>query len=129
MTTPVDRDDWLQLIAASSYLADLERPGFTVADAIEEALRRWTDAYLEPIDPPSHERPQVPWDDPDPLRTTLERLLATVPPGGSYDGQMLADIFISAVRAWVRDMAEALNEGCSFASPASLIGWFPAPLT
>lgn len=114
MTTPVDRDDWLQLIAASSYLADLERPGFAVADAIEEALRRWTDAYLEPIDPTSPERPQVPWDDPDPLRTTLERLLAIVPPGGSYDGQLLTDIFISAVRAWVQDMAEALNDGRNF---------------
>ena len=114
MTTPVDRDDWLQLIAAASYLADLERPGFTVADAIEEALRRWTDAYLEPIEPTSPERPQVPWDDPDPLRTTLERLLATVPPGGSYDGQMLVDVLTSAVQAWVYDMAEALNDGHDF---------------
>lgn len=125
MTTPVDSDEWLQLIAASSYLADLERPGFTVADAIEEALRRWTDAYLEPIDPTSPERPQVPWDDPDPLRTTLERLLATVPPGGSYDGQMLVDILTSAVRAWAHDMAEALNDGRTF-SCTSATG-FPSP--
>ena len=125
MTNTVDSDDWLQLVAAASYLADLERPGFTVADAIEEALLRWTDAYLEPIDPISHERPEVPWDDPDPLRTTLERLLATVPPGGSYDGQMLVDVLTSAVRAWVHDMAEALNEGCSFASLVAT--GFPSP--
>lgn len=128
MTTPVDSDDWLQLVAASSYLADLERPGFTVADAIEEALRRWTDAYLEPIDPTWHERAEVPWDDPDPLRTTLERLLATVPPGGSYDGQMLVDVLTSAVRAWAHDISEELNHGHAFAPPTLSEKGFPPPI-
>lgn len=123
-----DRDarrDWLQLVAATEYLAELERPGFTVVDAIEEALRRWLQRYLEPITSPA-ELVEPPWDDPDPLRTTLLRLMDSVPSAGSYDGVALADVLTAAVRAWVCDMADEVNDGHEFAT-VSVFAGLPSP--
>jgi hypothetical protein len=119
------RRDWLQLVAATDYVAELERPGFTVADAIEEALRRWLQRYLEPI-ASSAELVESPWNDPDPLRTTLLRLMDAVPSAGSYDGVVLGDVLTAAVRAWVGDMADEVNEGREFATVSDVAG-FPSP--
>ena len=126
MTSHPGHDDWLQLIAATDYLADLERPGLTVADGIEEALRWWTDVYLDPDDGPNHAPPEVPWDDPDPLRTTVERLLSAVPAAGAYDGRALTDVLVDAISSWVRIMAIECNEGHTFTAPRPS-SEFPAP--
>ena len=110
MSDPIDGDDpadggtWLlDLVAAVDHLRRGLRPGLTVWDAIEEAVRS-----AEPD-----------WDDPDPLRTTLTDLLSrTVGP---------ADLELQAgVRRWALAMAECFNDGHHWPHPAPRRG-FPPP--
>src|SRR5690606_17230865 len=75
-----ERDGWLELVAAVDYLSVTHRLGMTVCDAIDEAVRAWTvaqrsEGMLFPIG-----ATDVPWDDPDPLRSTLSELLDAVEP-------------------------------------------------
>ena len=115
---------WLDAASAVAYLAELARPGLTVWDAVEEALRWWTNQRLAPPDKdPGDGLVELPWDDPDPLRTTIEQLFAAVPPAGATDGYALSDVLASALDHWVREMAIQHNDGHKFAHPPPVEGW------
>ena len=57
----------------------------------------------------------------------LLRLMDAVPSAGSYDGVVLGDVLTAAVRAWVGDMADEVNEGREFATVSDVVG-FPSPM-
>lgn len=101
---PADGATWLlDLIAAVDHLRRGLRPGLTVWDALEEALR--------PDEPD--------WDDSDPLRTTLHEFLART--------SGIADLELQAgIRRWVLAAAERFNDGHHWPHPAARRG-FPAP--
>ena len=108
-------EKWLDVVAAVDFLASTHRPGLTVWDALEEAIRWWTAARLDPAnDFPSGTAVELPWSDPDPLRTTLERLVGVVGPVQSMDGLQLPDALDSALTAWLIVMSERNNEDQSF---------------
>jgi hypothetical protein len=122
---PEDRSDrtdsrvWMEVVAAVDYLSATHRLGFTVWDAVEEAIRWWTVDYVTPTDDlPDAAFAELPWDDPDPLRSTLERLLGAAAPLGVTDGHHLSDVLSSALRVWVLRMAILYNDGHQFAHPA-----------
>jgi hypothetical protein len=115
---------WLDVVAAVDYLSATHRLGLTVWHAVEEALRWWTFDYDTPTDDlPDAAFGELPWDDPDPLRSTLERLLIVVAPLGVTDGYDIAEVLSSALTVWCERMAILYNEGCGFALPASTSGW------
>lgn len=101
---PSDGAAWLlDLVAAVDHLRRGLRPGLTVWDAIEEALRAG-----EPD-----------WDDPDPLRTTLQDLLSRT--------SRPADLELQAgIRRWVLATGQRFNDGHHWPHPIPRRG-FPAP--
>jgi hypothetical protein len=109
---------WLEVVSAVDYLAAAHRPGLTVWDAVDEAIRWWT---MELLDPragfPPHHGVELPWCDPDPLRSTIERLLAAVAPASGPDGAALPDALTAALATWVGAMADEFNDGQAFAPP------------
>jgi hypothetical protein len=100
----------LDVVAAVDHLRRGHRPGFTVWDALEEALR-WT----QPTGHDDEER----WDSPDPLADSLGRFLDTSDPTAAR--------LQTAVRRWVTTMAERYNNGHHWPHPAPRRG-FPPPL-
>ncbi|MFP5325942.1 MAG: hypothetical protein ACLGHT_00495 [Acidimicrobiia bacterium] len=101
---PADGATWLlDLVAAVDHLRRGVRPGLTVWDALEEALR---------TDEPD-------WDVSDPLRTTLHEFLAST--SGPADVELQAGI-----RRWVLANAQRFNDGHHWPHPAARRG-FPAP--
>jgi hypothetical protein len=109
---------WLDVVSAVDYLTTTRRPGLTVWDALDEAMRWWAEERVEPRDgfpPPAPF--QLPWDDPDPLRSTIERLLSAVAPAETPDGHPLADALSAALGVWVAAMADEFNDGHCFAHP------------
>ncbi len=106
---------WSQLIAAVDYVAALARPDLTVTGAIDEALRCWITEHLDPTDCYAVETESLlPWHDPDPLRTTLDRLLGSVPAVGLPDGHRIAAVIESALCSWLSASANRFNEGHRF---------------
>ncbi|MGH3441167.1 MAG: hypothetical protein ACRDUY_03810 [Nitriliruptorales bacterium] len=104
----------LDLVAAVDHLRRGIRPGITVWDAIEEALR-WHTSNTDgsaPVEPG--------WDDPDPLRSTLTRFLDRASGPTSVDAQV-------AVRHWVMAMASRYNDGHHWPHPESRRS-FPPPM-
>ena len=83
------------LVAAVDYLRRGVRPGFTVWDAFEEALR-WQLNVDED------------WTVTDPLGRVLGMTL------GSDDHRLIADAFGSAVRRWVQSSAAIHNDGLTW---------------
>jgi hypothetical protein len=124
---PADKTDtavWLDVVAAVDYLSAAHRLGLTVWEAVEEAIRWWTIDYTTPADDlPDMAFAELPWDDPDPLRSTLERLLGAAAPLGITDGHDLATILASALIVWVDRMAILYNDGYAFSHPAPRDGW------
>lgn len=115
---------WLDVIAAVDYIAEVHRRGFTVWDAVEEAIRWWSaDRLGDPdgVGTPSFD--DLPWDDPDPLRTGLERLFATVAPATVPDGHQLGDVLTGALTVWLQFMVNTYNDGHQFAHPTPARGW------
>jgi hypothetical protein len=109
---------WLEVVSAVDYLAAAHRPGFTVWDALDEAIRWWTAEHLDPRSGFSpHRVVDLPWHDPDPLRSTIERLLAAVAPADTPHGTTLSDALSAALAAWVTAMADGFNDGQPFATP------------
>jgi hypothetical protein len=131
MTATPDVDTaavWLDVVAATDYLAATHRLGITIWEAVEEAIRWWTtDRLTLPGELPDAAFSDLPWDDPDPLRTAIERLLASTSGAGGPDGVELGTILTTALDAWVRKMADQYNDGHRFAHPAPRHGW-PSPL-
>lgn len=115
--TPYDAVDhaeaWSQTVAATDYLAATSLPGFSVLDALSEAIDDWCSALL---DVQSDDRPVGSWNDPDRLRTAVERLLGMTAPaiGGGADG--LGQILTAALSAWLARTADDVNDGQPFAS-------------
>lgn len=108
---PTDHGDiWDQTAAAVAYLAGMTRPGLTVWDALDEAVRDWLGA-LHDVDTGTGGSP---WDDPDPLRTSLGALLGSTAPAGSPGGDPLGDVLSAALAGWVQQTAEDVNDGHRF---------------
>jgi hypothetical protein len=99
----------LDLVAAVDHLGRGHRPGFTVWDALEEALR-WTR--------PTGDDEEL-WDSPDPLADSLGRFVDASGPA--------AERLQAAVRRWVTAMADRYNNGHHWPHPAARRG-FPPPL-
>jgi len=118
----------LDVVAATDYLSVTHRLGLTVWEAFEEALRWWAVAHLTlPGELADDDFAVLPWgDDPDPLRTALERLLACTSGAGGPDGLEMGVILDSALETWVRRMADQYNDGHRFTHPAPRHGW-PSP--
>jgi hypothetical protein len=119
-----DTEVWLNVAAAVDYLSATHRLGLTVWQAVEEAIRWWSVDYDAPTDDlPDAAFAELPWDDPDPLRSTLERLLDVVAPIGVTDGHDIAAVLSSALTVWSERMAVLYNDGHSFTHGPSQGGW------
>jgi Txe/YoeB family toxin of Txe-Axe toxin-antitoxin module len=121
---------WLDVVAAVDHLSRHHRLGLTIWEAVEEALRWWTADLVAPewgdLGPDGWA--DTAWvDDPDPLRTTIERLLATVEPSAWAGGPALERSLTGALEQWIRRMAEQYNDGRHWPHPAPRRGW-PSPL-
>lgn len=55
---------WRHVASAVEYLAELERPGFTVWDALDEAVRWWIVDHLAIDGELDRALIDVPWEDP-----------------------------------------------------------------
>lgn len=123
MNDPSDRraapsKTWLEVVDAVDYLSRGHRPGFSVWDAVEEALR-WYTAHLVAGDDEALvavAAADLPWDDTDPLRTALERLVVHHPPGDQTEGTT-ADAVDAALADWLAEMAREYNDDHHFAPP------------
>jgi hypothetical protein len=113
VTARSDRDVWLELVAAVDYLSVTHRLGMTICDAIEEAVRSWTTARRSGgmLFPSTSE---LPWDDPDPLRSTLADLLMVIEPVEAPTGLSASRAIVSALDAWLHDVAEQYNQSYGF---------------
>ncbi len=124
MNRPLDRHRpsssqvWLDVVSAVDYLSQGHRPGLTVYDALEEALRWHIGALVAGYDeyPAVVERGDLPWDDPDALRTALEQLALHNPPADDRQSTS-AYAFHSALAHWVRQMADQYNDGHGWVCP------------
>ena len=133
MIRPMDRrartsETWIEVVAAVDYLSRGHRPGFSVWDAVEEALR-WYTAHLVAGDDDglaAMAAAELPWGDPDPLRTALERLVAHHPPADDGEGTS-AEAIDAALTDWLRAMAHDYNDGRRFALP-DRIHAIPSPV-
>lgn len=120
---------WLEVVAAVDFLGEHHRPGLTVWSALEEAVRWWAADFVAPPGDSAVAVPaDLPWNDPDPLRSSMERLLATVGGAGVPDGHAMDDVLTAALSVWLRYMSNSFNEGHRFAHPAPRTGWPAAAL-
>lgn len=106
-------DVWAEVVGAVAYVADIERPGFTVWDAVDEAVRWWIVDRVS-VEGDVDIGADLPWDDPDPLRTTLTTLLETVASSGAVDGHELSAVLDSALRTWLVRTADRVNDSHRF---------------
>jgi hypothetical protein len=107
---------WLEVVAAVDYLAAVHRPGLTVWGALDEAVRWWTAELLDPRDGFTGRRVvELPWNDPDPLRSAIEGLLSSVP-SADTPADSLGDAFAASLAAWLVVMADEFNDGHRFAA-------------
>jgi hypothetical protein len=110
---------WQELLGAVDYLSQRHRPGIGVWDAIEEAIRWWSIDRLTAADGfPDAMAVDLPWHDPDPLRSGIERLLAAVGPAGTTDGHPLGDVLAASIAVWLDQMAQVHNDGQRFSTGA-----------
>jgi hypothetical protein len=109
---------WLDVVSAVDYLSRGHRPGLTVYDALEEALRWHIGALVAGYDeyPAIVQRGDLPWDDPDALRTALEQLSLHNPPADDEQSTS-AHAIHSALAHWILQMADQHNDGCAWAHP------------
>ncbi len=124
MNRPLDRDRpsssqvWLDVISAVDYLTRGHRPGLTVYDALEEALRwhsAWPVGFHDEESLPA-EAAKLPWDDPDPLRTAVQQLVADNPPSAEQDATISTPIH-HALASWVHHMSAMFNDDRRWAHP------------
>lgn len=108
-------EPWLEVAAAVEYLDATHRPGLTVWDALAEAVRWWVEEARSP-EHFGHDARNLPWHDPDPLRSALESLLTVAGPAGSLDGADLRDVMDGALCNWLDVMASTFNDDRRFAT-------------
>ena len=123
MNRPLDRNRpsssqaWLDVVSAVDYLSRGHRPGLTVYDALEEALR-WHAAWAV-IDHDELQFPEVgepPWDDPNSLHTVLGRLVLDHPPAIDEE-PTFGDVIHQALSIWAARMSEQHNDGHRWTRP------------
>jgi hypothetical protein len=108
---------WLEAVAAVDYLTDTHRPRLTLWDALDEApvvdgrVTRSRDGF------PARRAVELPWSDPDPLRSGVEALLTAVPPAESAGATALGDVPTAAMAAWLVAMAEDFTDSHPFGRP------------
>lgn len=95
-------DIWREFAAAVAYVAEIERPGLTVWDALAEALHHWLD-----------DRPAATLGRDD-LRTVLADVMERSPEAGAPGGVPLGAILEAAMREWSTSAAECVNDGLPF---------------
>ena len=120
---------WLDVISAVDYLSRGHRHGLTVYDAIEEALR-WHNAALIAGNDDNlavAAAAELPWNDPDPLRSALENLVLHEPPATDEESGS-AHLLHEALTFWVRTMADQYNDDRGWVHPRNDAG-VPSPLT
>lgn len=98
----------LDLVAAVDFLRRGDRPGLTVWDALDEALRWWTAERIGLTDgAPEPDLVQAGWGDPDPLCASLRTFLAV----SMLDDCVSVDIALQqAVRRWCAAIAVSNND-------------------
>ena len=130
--TPTNGEDlreggtWLlDVVAAIDHLTRGHRHGITVWDALEEAIRWWIAEQLSAADGVADpELADLPWDAPDPLRATLQRLLNMAPDSSPPD---VSNAMHQAVRRWTQTMASLYNDGHAWPHPMARRA-FPTPI-
>lgn len=114
---PSSSQVWLDVVSAVDYLSHGHRPGLTVYDALEEALRWHTVWSIADHDEsPFPVVTEPPWDDPDSLHTVLGRLVLDHPPGIGEE-PIFADVIHQALSVWADRMSEQHNEGHRWTHP------------
>lgn len=97
-------DTWHEFAAAVAYVADIERPGITVWDALAEALHHWLDD--RPTTTPGG----------DELRAVLADVFCRSPEFGAPGGVHLGAILETAMDNWASAASADVNDGRSFYS-------------
>lgn len=121
-TPPTESQTWLDVVSAVDYLSRGHRPGLTVYGALEEALRWHTAALVEPRGATTFaEASDLPWDDSDPLRSALERLVLHQPPCID-DEPTVADALHRSLMVWTHRMSDRYNDGRRWAHGRSETG-------
>lgn len=124
MNRPLDRDRpstsqvWLDVVSAVDFLSRGHRPGLSVYDALEEALRwrtAWSIADNDELTFPIVAEP--PWEDPDALHTVVGRLALDHPPAISEESTF-GHVIHQALSIWATRMSEQQNDGHRWAHPA-----------
>ena len=105
----------LDLVAAVDYLRRGIRPDITVWDAIEEALRWWSEEQLATNGALAPELCEGFWDWEDPLCETLRGLIALPDPAATLDA---ATVPQQAIRRWTTIMGARFNAGYPWPHPA-----------
>jgi hypothetical protein len=101
---------WAEVVAAVEYLAQSERLGITVWDALDEAIRLWAEQWFAGVGRPAARIEE------DPLRISVEVLLRSVASGAIPGGQPLALVLTAALELWLAEMRDEHNQGQPFSS-------------
>lgn len=108
MTGDDSADLWRRVASAADYMAMVHRPGFTVWDALEEAIRSWTDVC------DGNASFRTPWIDPDPLRTALANQLASLAMADAPGGRQFSEVLASSLADWLVAASMTFNSGHQF---------------
>ncbi len=121
---------WLDVISAVQYLSATARPGFTVGDAVAEAVQeallvglpetRWGDLTTSERDE------RIPVEELDSLLWSLQRLVA-MSPAGLVGSPSTAVRLTASLRAWSLRMSEVFNDSAAWPHPVPENGWEPRP--
>ena len=104
----------LDLVAAVDYLRRGIRPNITVWDALEEALRWWTEEELATNGALAPELCEGFWEWEDPLREVLRGLIDLLDHGDNLDA---ATVTQQAIRRWTTIMGARFNAGYPWPPP------------
>lgn len=99
---------WTEVVAAVEYLAQSERLGITVWDALDEAIRLWAEEWFAGAGRPAARIEE------DPLRISVEVLLRSVASGATPGGESLAQVLTAALELWLAEMRDEHNQGHPF---------------
>lgn len=103
-------DLWRQVASAVEYIAAVDRPGFTVWDALSEAAICWSADSLDAEDLDARFI-----DTTDRVRGALEVVLRHFPPADAPGGAFISEVIESALGVWLEAVALDFNGGRPFA--------------